>query len=170
MPIKIDRAVYGPDWEKEVSTIDWEGVVAGVGAILSSPPRVMPSYTRWALWESEVLSKCTNDHEAMQELIAARQTSLSETEQLSRDLEEALDGWLAENQSALEDHDDGYVMSGQDLAYVFQLVSANGVKWNARSVARKLVELRWLDGRIQKHPDTSKKRYVVSAAEVPLKH
>lgn len=162
MPIKISRAAYGPDWERKVATIRWDEVVAGVGTILNSPARKMPAYTRWALWESEVLSKCTTDYKAMQDIISARQVLLSETEQFSRDLSEALDGWLSENACHCETYDGGVVLTGVDLVYIFSSISVTSVRWNPRSVARKLNELNWLDGRVQKHPNTALRRYVVS--------
>jgi hypothetical protein len=157
MPIMINRAKYDPSWDAKVRSIDWLAVLSGVATVLDRPSTRLAKYSRWGLWEAEVLSKCTDDPNGLIQLIYGRQTNLSETDEMAKDLIEAIEGW-ADEAIIGDDRPEEVVLSGQEIAGVFRVLT--GHNWNPRSVARKLRELNWLGGRIKTHPNTALRRYV----------
>lgn len=104
VPIRIHRPINNPDWEMRRQKIDYEKVLRGVAAFFERPPQPMSSYSRWQLWEREVLSRCNNPDQ-LRDLITARTARLSGIDDDAAEIRERLLHLLSSSVTR-ERHDD----------------------------------------------------------------
>src|SRR5205823_3097584 len=80
IPILVTRPEYDEAWEATTTALvqgrGWE-ILGDLVAALQAPAVKLKRYTRWSLWDREVLAR-TADPDACQELIAARRAAVDD--------------------------------------------------------------------------------------------
>ena len=76
VPVVLSRPPYTDNWEREVAdllaTRRWE-IIGDILAALRAPAKPLVSYTRWALWESEVLARLNDPDAVLAEVVRRRE-------------------------------------------------------------------------------------------------
>jgi hypothetical protein len=82
--ICLGEPTYRPSWEEEISAFVGENqwkIIADLIAFLQRKPGSLPSSTRWALWEREILSKVDNPAECLAAILHRREQADIELEE-----------------------------------------------------------------------------------------
>jgi hypothetical protein len=177
VPIRIRRPVNDPKWERRRESIDYDKVLGGVAAFFDRPTQPLLSYTRWQLWEDEILSRCDKPDELCR-LIADRSGKLSGVDEDAYEVREAIVRLLDAHTPDDKEHRHLYskLPDGQDRYdaskdYVFipsqrmpgLLEGFNGrEKWTKKAAAMMVARLLKSDhlSELTKCSDTSKRGFV----------
>lgn len=159
-PIRIERPEYDPNFDAKIRDFDWLACMQDIAfAFSKTPAKMNGKHSRFSEWDVEVLARCAKDPDAVLAQLRIRQSELSGDKTDKEAVIDALESYVNVCNGLGMTKNGSLTLTSSDIQSIFDTAKV-WHRYKTQTDRTRTIK-RWgnLDGRLDPHPDTSKRGF-----------